>query len=53
MRALKRKSEKASEVRKGAVECRRSPGCPRSTVAVSRLPTTPSTELQQATSASQ
>ena len=44
--ALKMKSEKASEVRKGAVECFLSPGCPVSTMAVSKLPTTPRTELQ-------
>ena len=45
-KALKMKSEKAREVRKGAVECFLSPGCPISTIAVSKLPTTPSTELQ-------
>ena len=45
-KALKMKSEKASEVRKGAVECFLKPGCPISTMAVSELPTTPSTELQ-------
>ena len=45
-KALKMKSEKASEVRKGAVECFLNPGCPMSTMAVSKLPTTPKTELQ-------